>query len=133
MAKNKSNGSTGEVLSTKAKVANVIITVLLFLGAIVMVFPLIYMILMSLMTIRETISTTFVLIPEEWQWHNYVDIFSDSHFYNGVVNSVIVAVPTLIIFCKTSLPRKERILHVLAGNHDDSLCIHHDSAVCYVQ
>lgn len=144
MAKNKSNGSTGEVLSTKAKVANVIITVLLFLGAIVMVFPLIYMILMSLMTIRETISTTFVLIPEEWQWHNYVDIFSDSQFYNGVVNSVIVAVPTLIIgcftsflggvcFCKTSLPRKERILHVLAGNHDDSLCIHHDSAVCYVQ
>ena len=102
MAKNKSNGSTGEVLSTKAKVANVIITVLLFLGAIVMVFPLIYMILMSLMTIRETISTTFVLIPEEWQWHNYVDIFSDSQFYNGVVNSVIVAVPTLIIGCFTS-------------------------------
>ncbi len=102
MAKDKSNGSTGEVLSTKAKVANVIITVLLFLGAIVMVFPLIYMILMSLMTIRETISTTFVLIPEEWQWHNYVDIFSDSQFYNGVVNSVIVAVPTLIIGCFTS-------------------------------
>ena len=102
MAKNKSNGSTGEVLSTKAKVANVIITVLLFLGAIIMVFPLIYMILMSLMTIRETISTTFVLIPEEWQWHNYVDIFSDSQFYNGVVNSVIVAVPTLIIGCFTS-------------------------------
>lgn len=102
VAKDKSNGSTGEVLSTKAKVANVIITVLLFLGAIVMVFPLIYMILMSLMTIRETISTTFVLIPEEWQWHNYVDIFSDSQFYNGVVNSVIVAVPTLIIGCFTS-------------------------------
>lgn len=102
MAKNKSNGSTGEVLSTKAKVANVIITVLLFLGAIVMVFPLIYMILMSLMTIRETISTTFVLIPEEWQWNNYVDIFSDSQFYNGVINSVIVAVPTLIIGCFTS-------------------------------
>lgn len=102
MAKDKSNGSTGEVLSTKAKVANVIITVLLFLGAIVMVFPLIYMILMSLMTIRETISTTFVLIPEEWQWHNYVDIFSDSQFYNGVVNSVIVAIPTLIIGCFTS-------------------------------
>ena len=102
VAKDKSNGSTGEVLSTKAKVANVIITVLLFLGAIVMVFPLIYMILMSLMTIRETISTTFVLIPEEWQWHNYVDIFSDSQFYNGVVNSVIVAIPTLIIGCFTS-------------------------------
>lgn len=102
MAKNKSNGSTGEVLSTKTKVANVIIMVLLFLGAIVMVFPLIYMILMSLMTIRETISTTFVLIPEEWQWNNYVDIFSDSQFYNGVINSVIVAVPTLIIGCFTS-------------------------------
>lgn len=102
VAKNKSNGSTGEVLSTKTKVANVIIMVLLFLGAIVMVFPLIYMILMSLMTIRETISTTFVLIPEEWQWNNYVDIFSDSQFYNGVINSVIVAVPTLIIGCFTS-------------------------------
>lgn len=144
VAKIKSNGSTGEVLSTKAKVANVIITVLLFLGAIVMVFPLIYMILMSLMTIRETISTTFVLIPEEWQWHNYVDIFSDSQFYNGVVqlryrcgshsdHRLLYLFLGGVCFCKTSLPRKERILHVLAGNHDDSLCIHHDSAVCYVQ
>ena len=102
MANKKSNGSTGEVLSTKTKVANVIIMVLLFLGAIVMVFPLIYMVLMSLMTIRETISTTFVLIPEEWQWENYATIFSDSQFYNGIINSIIVAVPTLIIGCFTS-------------------------------
>ena len=99
MANKKSNGSTGEVLSTKTKnVANVIIMVLLFLGAIIMVFPLIYMVLMSLMTIRETISTTFVLIPEEWQWENYATIFSDSQFYNGIINSIVVAVPTLIIW-----------------------------------
>ena len=102
VANTKCSGSTGEVLSTKTKVANVIITVLLFLGAIIMVFPLIYMILMSLMINRETISTTFVLIPQDWQWQNYAEVFSDDQFYTGVLNSIIVAVPTLVIGCFTS-------------------------------
>ena len=68
---NKKNGSTGEVLSTKAKVANVIIMVFLFAGAIIMIFPLIYMVLMSCMTINETIAVNFVWFPSVWHLENY--------------------------------------------------------------
>lgn len=99
---NKKNGSTGEVLSTKSKVANVVIMVLLFAGAIIMVFPLFYMIFMSCMTMRETTSVNFVLFPEVWHWENYAEVATDKNFYNGVLNSVIVAVPTLVIGCFTS-------------------------------
>ena len=99
---NKKNGSTGEVLSTKAKVANVIIMVFLFLGAIIMIFPLIYMVLMSCMTINETIAVNFVWFPSVWHWENYAEVAQDPQFYSGVLNSIIVAVPTLVIGCFTS-------------------------------
>ena len=99
---NKKNGSTGEVLSTKAKVANVIIMVFLFLGAIIMIFPLIYMVLMSCMTINETIAVNFVWFPSVWHWENYAEVARDPQFYSGVLNSIIVAVPTLVIGCFTS-------------------------------
>lgn len=99
---NKKNGSTGEVLSTKAKVANVIIMVFLFLGAIIMIFPLIYMVLMSCMTINETIAVNFVWFPSVWHWENYAEVAQDPQFYSGVLNSIIVAVPTLLIGCFTS-------------------------------
>lgn len=102
MSKKKDNGSTGEVLSTKTRVANIIITVLLFLGAIIMIFPLIYMILMSCMTINETIAVNFVWIPSVWHWENYGEVATDPNFYRGVLNSVIVVVPTLVIGCFTS-------------------------------
>lgn len=99
---NKKNGSTGEVLSTKAKVANVIIMVFLFAGAIIMIFPLIYMVLMSCMTINETIAVNFVWFPSVWHWENYAEVAQDPQFYSGVLNSIIVAVPTLVIGCFTS-------------------------------
>lgn len=99
---NKKNGSTGEVLSTKAKVANVIIMVFLFAGAIIMIFPLIYMVLMSCMTINETIAVNFVWFPSVWHWENYAEVAQDPQFYSGVLNSIIVAVPTLLIGCFTS-------------------------------
>ena len=99
---NKKNGSTGEVLSTKAKVANVIIMVFLFLGAIIMIFPLIYMVLMSCMTINETIAVNFVWFPSVWHWENYAEVAQNPQFYSGVLNSIIVAVPTLLIGCFTS-------------------------------
>lgn len=99
---NKKNGFTGEVLSTKAKVANVIIMVFLFLGAIIMIFPLIYMVLMSCMTINETIAVNFVWFPSVWHWENYAEVAQDPQFYSGVLNSIIVAVPTLVIGCFTS-------------------------------
>ncbi len=102
MAK-KNNGSTGEVMSTKSKVTNIVIMILLFAGAIIMVFPLLYMVFMSCMTIRETQSVTLILFPqEEWHWENYLEVLTDSSFYNGVKNSLIVVVPTLIIGCFTS-------------------------------
>ena len=99
---NKKNGSTGEVLSTKAKVANVIIMVFLFAGALIMIFPLIYMVLMSCMTINETIAVNFVWFPSVWHWENYAEVAQDPQFYSGVLNSIIVAVPTLVIGCFTS-------------------------------
>ena len=76
--------------------------VFLFAGAIIMIFPLIYMVLMSCMTINETIAVNFVWFPSVWHWENYAEVAQDPQFYSGVLNSIIVAVPTLVIGCFTS-------------------------------
>ena len=64
MAKNEER--TAEVKSKKAKTIDVIVFIALALGAVVMVFPLIYMVLSSFMTKNQILSANFSLIPDPW-------------------------------------------------------------------
>ena len=66
MAKNSKDIVSSEVVSKKDKIFNGIVLVLLCLGAVIMVFPLIYMVATSFMTKNQILSGQLSIIPDPW-------------------------------------------------------------------
>lgn len=60
----KKDLASSRLVSKKEKIFNWIIFVLLLLGAVVMVFPLIYMIATSFMTKNQILSGTLTILPD---------------------------------------------------------------------
>ena len=81
----------------KSRAVNVVITVLLWIGAIIMVFPLIYMVFMSFMTKNQIMSANFSVIPNPWVFGKYAEVLQKGSFLSGVANSFKVAVPVLLV------------------------------------
>lgn len=100
MAKNDEKSSSG--ITAKEKRINVIVLILLCLGAVVMVFPLIYMIFASFMTKNQILSANFSLIPNPWKWGKYSEVLSKPEFLRGVRNTLIVEIPVLLVGSFTS-------------------------------
>lgn len=100
MAKNDEKSSSG--LTAKEKRINVIVLILLCLGAVVMVFPLIYMIFASFMTKNQILSANFSLIPNPWKFGKYSEVLAKPEFLRGVRNTLIVEVPVLLVGSFTS-------------------------------
>lgn len=76
--------------------------IVLGFGAMVMAFPFVWQIIMSLSTNAEVQSVTPVFWPAELQWSNYVKVFERLPFLGQLQNSVIITVVrTLaqILFC----------------------------------
>lgn len=96
MAKHKDYDSSG-LVTKKKKTFNMVIFVLLSLGAICMVFPLIYMIATSFMTKNQILSGTLTVIPNPVLIGKYSEVLSKGSFINGMINSIKVAVPVLIV------------------------------------
>ena len=95
MAKNTER--TAEVKSKKAKTIDVIVFIALALGAVIMVFPLIYMVLSSFMTKNQILSANFSLIPDPWRFGKYSEVLQRPEFLRGLRNTLIVAIPVLVI------------------------------------
>ncbi|TFL18330.1 carbohydrate ABC transporter permease [Jannaschia formosa] len=74
--------------------AQVIRWILLFLGGVLMVMPIAYMISTSLKWPHEVYNVN--LIPEEPTLDNYVYVLEDGRFYGWFVNSIIIATLTTI-------------------------------------
>ncbi|MCC9173813.1 carbohydrate ABC transporter permease [Arthrobacter sp. zg-Y179] len=76
--------------------------IVLGLGALVMAFPFVWQIIMSLSTNAEVQSVTPVFWPAEVQWSNYAEVFERLPFLGQLQNSVVITViRTLaqILFC----------------------------------
>nr|WP_304661108.1 carbohydrate ABC transporter permease [Arthrobacter sp. zg-Y844] len=76
--------------------------IVLGLGALVMAFPFMWQIIMSLSTNAEVQSVTPVFWPAELQWSNYAEVFERLPFLGQLQNSVVITViRTLaqILFC----------------------------------
>jgi multiple sugar transport system permease protein len=71
---------------------NVWVHVALSLGAVVMMFPFVWQILMSLSTNAEVQSVTPHLWPESLQWNNYAEVFRQLPFLDQLQNSLIITV-----------------------------------------
>ena len=93
----KKDLASSRLVSKKEKIFNWIIFVLLLLGAVVMVFPLIYMIATSFMTKNQILSGTLTILPDPILIGKYSEVVKKGQFINGIFNSLKVAIPVLII------------------------------------
>ena len=75
---------TDKVVSSREKVFNVIVFILLLLLAVVMVFPLIYMVLTSFMTKNQLLSGRLTLIPDPVIIDKYSEVPSKGQIHNGI-------------------------------------------------
>jgi multiple sugar transport system permease protein len=65
---------------------------ILIIGAVAMVLPFIWMILTSLKTYAESIHVPPVLIPKEFQWGNYKEVFGLLPFFKFMCNTLIITI-----------------------------------------
>ena len=93
---NKDLASSG-ITSRKDKTFNIIVFILLALGAVVMVFPFFYMIMTSFMTKNQYLSGQLRVIPDPWVWGKYSEVMRKGNFISGILNTVKVEVPVLLI------------------------------------
>ena len=66
--------------------------VLLLAGGVVMVFPFVYQVLMSLSTNTEIQAAPPRLVPEHWMWSNYAEVFRRIPFMSQFWVSVSITV-----------------------------------------
>lgn len=100
MAKNDEKSSSG--MTAKERRINIIVFILLCLGAVVMVFPLVYMIFASFMTKNQILSAKFSLIPNPWKFGKYSEVLAKPEFLRGVRNTLLVEIPVLVVGSFTS-------------------------------
>lgn len=88
---------SSELVTKKGKALNAVIFILLSLGAVCMVFPLVYMIATSFMTKNQILSGTLTLIPDPILIGKYSEVLAKGQFISGIFNSLKVAVPVLLV------------------------------------
>lgn len=97
MAKRDKDNLSSEVVSKKEKTINGIIFVLLCFGAVIMVFPLIYMVMTSFMTKNQILSGQLSIIPDPWVWGKYSEVLRKGNFISGIFNTIKIEIPVLLI------------------------------------
>ena len=102
MAGNKKDIANSAVVSKKEKIINAVVFVALCFGAVVMVFPLIYMVMTSFMTKNQILSGQLKLIPDPWVFGKYAAVLKKANFVSGVINTIKVEIPVLLIGGLTS-------------------------------
>lgn len=88
--------------SKKTKIIDTIVLILLLIGAVAMVFPLVYMFLSSFMTKNQILSANFSIIPDPWKFGKYTEVLQKPEFLKGVRNTLLVALPVLTVGSFTS-------------------------------
>ena len=88
--------------SKKTKIIDTIVLILLLIGAVAMVFPLVYMFLSSFMTKKQILSANFSIIPDPWKFGKYTEVLQKPEFLRGVRNTLLVALPVLTVGSFTS-------------------------------
>ncbi len=81
----------------KTKLVDTIVLILLILGAVAMVFPLVYMVFSSFMTKNQILSAEFSIIPDPWKFGKYTEVLQRPEFLRGVRNTLMVAIPVLVV------------------------------------
>lgn len=96
--------SSGGVRTKGSATLDKVLFVVLALGAVIMVFPLFYMIMCSFMTKNQILSANFSIIPNPWRFGMFSAALKERNglFVTGIRNSLLVAVPVLLVGSFTS-------------------------------
>lgn len=85
------------------RIINIFSLILVIFLAIITVFPFIYMVLAGLMTYQEATSIPPTMIPEVFQFSNYLKVFEQAPFIRYFFNTVFVAGVTTITTLVTAV------------------------------
>lgn len=85
------------------RIINIFALILVIFLAIITVFPFIYMVLAGLMTYQEATSIPPTMIPEVFQFSNYLKVFEQAPFVRYFFNTVFVAGVTTITTLVTAV------------------------------
>ena len=90
-------------LSPVKKVGRILLRVLIYallvLGAVLIVFPFVWMVLGSFKMPLDANSAEFRFLPVEWVTNNYTDLFTNANFpiIKAFFNTVIVEVSVIVV------------------------------------
>lgn len=80
-------------MKKKKSYSNILIHVFLILGAIVMVFPFLWMVLTSLKTVTESTSMNpYVIFPSIPQWDNFITVWKNNNFIQLYMNTFLMMI-----------------------------------------
>ncbi|GAA0387594.1 carbohydrate ABC transporter permease [Paenibacillus motobuensis] len=110
--------------STRTKLTNTIIFIILSIGAIAMIAPLMWMLSTSIKQKIDVFALPPVWIPKDPQWGKYLEIWTAGPLVSGIKNSVIIAISVTIVgtftsslaafsFAKLKFPGKNAIFLIL--------------------
>jgi len=85
-------------MKKKIILSHTLLHIILLMGAVIMVFPFLWMVLTSLKTVTESTSMNpYVYIPKIPQWHNFVDVWKGNNFIRLYINTF--SMMALRVFC----------------------------------
>ncbi len=87
-----------EIARTAWKIAlRVLIYLILICGALLLVFPYVWMLLTSFKKDLDALSLQLTLFPKEWVFHNYRDIWTFIPLLKGLGNTLLVEVSVIVV------------------------------------
>src|SRR5699024_10616234 len=92
----------GFMMVKKVNWKNILVHIFLILGAVVVVLPFYWMVITALKTNAETMTIPPTLLPQNWQFGNFIEVLQEFNFGMAYLNTIIVtAGRTLgqVLFC----------------------------------
>ena len=95
----KGTGNSAQAVGSRTRsyrMMNVIVTIVLSIGGILMIAPLLWTFSTSLKTREAVFALPPQWIPDPVQWENYVRVWTAGPLASGIMNSVIVSVSVTV-------------------------------------
>ena len=114
-------------VTTKTRLHNGLIHVIMILVSLLMLFPFIWMISTSLKDKVSAQAFPPEIIPNPFVWDAYKDVWEASPLITGIINSMTIAIPVLVLgtlssalaafaFAKMDLPKKNFLFMALLSS-----------------
>ena len=77
-------------MKKKLNSSNLFVHIILIIGAIAMLLPFIWMIITSLKTLTESTTIPITIMPKDFKWSNYVDVWNQLPFAKFYINTMLM-------------------------------------------